>query len=404
MKIGKFSEENNISIDTVRHYMDLSLIIPEKQGGQYNFDDRCKKDLEDILCFKEMGFSLNDIKSIFLFKRMGKLTPYQEEECYREFFTNKLKSINEQMSKLLTIKAKLEGKIEDLNLKNSKESFKIGIPIEALSLFKCLKCEDSLRLLEGSIWENQIINGKLKCKCGEEYIIDDGILMGDTNFQEADSFEPEYLMEYINETSPNYQENMYKGLEWAYKKINFHELKGKVILDLGSGIGFFLRHIYNDLPDNSIYIAVDHDIRRHKFLKSMIERSEEKKNIIFICSDFLKVPIKDKTIDFIIDYAGTTNYSFLHEEFLLDLIDKYLKKEVHIFGGYVLFEKFSANSVIGKECRKNFILSNVKKEIEKLGYKAIDEISSNSIEQGGKYESFFTKDEKVMVYMFYGKR
>ena len=31
MKIGKFGEVNNISIDTIRHYMDLSLIIPEKR-------------------------------------------------------------------------------------------------------------------------------------------------------------------------------------------------------------------------------------------------------------------------------------------------------------------------------------------------------------------------------------
>ena len=34
MKIGKFGEVNNLSIDTIRHYMDLSLIIPEK-GGHY---------------------------------------------------------------------------------------------------------------------------------------------------------------------------------------------------------------------------------------------------------------------------------------------------------------------------------------------------------------------------------
>lgn len=31
MKIGKFGEVNNLSIDTIRHYMDLSLIIPEKR-------------------------------------------------------------------------------------------------------------------------------------------------------------------------------------------------------------------------------------------------------------------------------------------------------------------------------------------------------------------------------------
>ena len=32
MKIGKFGEVNNLSIDTIRHYIDLSLIIPEKRG------------------------------------------------------------------------------------------------------------------------------------------------------------------------------------------------------------------------------------------------------------------------------------------------------------------------------------------------------------------------------------
>ncbi|MCU5518479.1 methyltransferase, partial [Bacillus wiedmannii] len=49
MKIGKFGEVNNISIDTIRHYMDLSLIIPERKGSHYFFDEYCQTDLELIL-------------------------------------------------------------------------------------------------------------------------------------------------------------------------------------------------------------------------------------------------------------------------------------------------------------------------------------------------------------------
>lgn len=64
MKIGKFGEVNNISIDTIRHYMDLSLIIPEKEDTI--FDEYCQTDLELIIYYKDLGFSLNEIKELFL--------------------------------------------------------------------------------------------------------------------------------------------------------------------------------------------------------------------------------------------------------------------------------------------------------------------------------------------------
>ncbi len=35
MRLGTFSNINNISIYTIKHYMDLGLIILEKIGGQY---------------------------------------------------------------------------------------------------------------------------------------------------------------------------------------------------------------------------------------------------------------------------------------------------------------------------------------------------------------------------------
>lgn len=387
MKIGRFVEHNNLTIDTVRHYMDMSLIIPEKKGGQYDFDNNCQKDLENILAYKAMGFSLSEIKTIFMFKRLGKFTEYQENEYFKELFINKHNQLEQQLIEIGEMKERLESKLKELSEKKMNNESVIGVDIRALDILKCLKCGNDLELFEGKVSKNQIINGKLKCCCGEEYLIEDGILtITCINEKHTSDFDRNYINDYIKVTDSEYLDNVYRGIEWINKKVDFENLKNKVILELGSGIGFFLRNIYECLPDDSIYIAVDNDINRHKFLKNILAATNCRKNILFICSDFQKLPIKEKSIEVLIDISGTSNYSFDNEEFLLKLIDKYVKDEASIIGTYILFEKFALNSLIESKYRKNFMMDNVKDQILTLKYNIIDESISRHVESGGIYE------------------
>lgn len=405
MKIGEFSTQNDISIDAIRHYMNLGLITPEKIGGHYDFDERCKNDLDGTLNLKEMGFTLNEIKSIFLFKRLGKLTRYQENECFKQFFENKLEKVIKQLEELPRIKAKLEDKIIELSSKEYISNFKIGVDIGVLNFLKCHKCGDDLILHEGNISNNQILKGKLKCKCGEEYLIDDGVLFVKSRLDYTEAnIDNDFIVKYIGQTDPNYLNNIYQRLEWIYKKLDFKELRNKVILDLGSGVGFLLRYIYNDLPEDLFYIAVDHDITRHKFLKNILEKADCRKKVVFICSDFLDIPLKDKSVDVLLDYSGSSNYAFEHEEFLLKSIDDYIKDTAFLLGTYIIFKKFSVNSFVENKYRKNFILNDVKEEIKVLKYKGISESISQALDKGGKYENYFKNDELVFNYIFYGKR
>ncbi len=405
MRIGRFAEKYKVSIDTVRHYMDLGLIIPEKKGGQYYFDDICEKDFIDIIYFKQMGFKLSDIKKIFIFKKLGNLTNYQKDEYYKTIFLNKFETVKKEINELQAVKEKLAENIENLSQNLKHKSNITGIDLSLINILKCFKCKSNLSLDSGEIKNNQIINGKLKCKCGQEYIIENGILIiCEKHEQNKNYYENNIIGEYISSTDECYIESLYNGLEWTKRKFSSCDFNNKIILDLGSGSGFFLRAFLNDLPDNCIYIAIDNDIEAHKFLKKMIEYSDIKKNIMFICTDFLEIPLADNSIDLIIDASGTSNYSFYNKEFLLDLIDNLVKKDAYLYGAYILFQNFSPKSTIKEEYRKNFRLNYVKDKIEKLGYKKIDDGSSKVLDKGGIYESFFVEGEKIFHYKFIGKR
>jgi len=405
MRIGKFANINQVSKDTIRHYIDLGLIIPEKQGGQYDFDDRCQKSFEEILSLKEMGFTLHEIKTIFLFKSLGTLTHYQQDEYYKALFISKYEGVLREIDDLTAVGNKLKGKIEALSQDGNIKKHSIGVDISVLKLFKCVKCHGELSIQNGVINNNQIIEGQLKCHCGAIYPVEKGILtIASHDHGPYTQFDQNYIRAYINLTDYHYLDNVYKSIAWVRKKINSNDFQKKVILELGSGVGFFLRNIYHELPDDSIYIAVDHHVARHTFLKTMLESTGLQRRIIFICSDFLEIPIKDQSVDILLDFSGTSNYSFDHSDFLLEATNQYIKENAYLIGSYILFKNFSANSLILDNYRKNFTLHHVQERLKALQYKTIDERISGYLEHGGTYESYFVKGEKVYNYLFYGKR
>jgi DNA-binding transcriptional MerR regulator/ubiquinone/menaquinone biosynthesis C-methylase UbiE len=406
MRIGKFAKMNDISVDAIRHYMDLGLIVPEKKGGQYDFDDRCQGDLKLIMEFKAMGFHLNEIKTFFLYKNFGKFIDYEGDSFYQSLFKEKHQKIEQEITYLTEIKDKLQQKLNEISAKSLVSATEMGMDIGLLNFLQCSKCGEKLMLLDGKISNNQIIEGRLACGgCGEGSLIETGILTVNKQCEITSDLQIEHQFnDYIQLTDLAYLENMNVGLQWSKRKLEQLDLHKKVILELGSGIGFFLRNIYMDLPEDCLYVAVDHDLERHRILKSLLERTKMKRNILFICADFREIPIPKQSIDIIIDHSGTSNYSFEHDEFLLKFINPFVKPDGHILGSYFVFKNFSPHSKIAPQFRDNFILKKIKNHIMSLNYNAIDERTSEVIDKGGKFEDFFVTGEEVFTYSFFGKR
>lgn len=77
MKIGDFSRSVGVSVDTIRYYISLGLLIPNSQGEQLSFGIREQNDMEIILKMKHLYFSLHEIHEYLDIHRMNNMV---EEE------------------------------------------------------------------------------------------------------------------------------------------------------------------------------------------------------------------------------------------------------------------------------------------------------------------------------------
>lgn len=81
LSIGEFSKETGLSIKTLRHYQDVSLLIPYARGEnnyRYYTNEQVSTALQ-IRDYKSMGFSLEDIKTILGFETQEPLKKIIEE-------------------------------------------------------------------------------------------------------------------------------------------------------------------------------------------------------------------------------------------------------------------------------------------------------------------------------------
>ncbi|MBV1758752.1 MAG: MerR family transcriptional regulator [Dethiosulfatibacter sp.] len=414
MRIGQFAAQNNTSIDTIRHYMSLGLLVPEKHNAQFDFDENCTDDFQEIVELKKIGFSLSEIQQLMLYRRIGKLTEYDRRMTYTTFFEKKKALIDTEIEKLHEMKRNLNKELEVLQVKHDvdKDSNNetIGIALSSLELFACPFCHGSFEIIEGSIQHGILNDATLACSCDYQIRIADGIVFTPeiigkyekVKSTDLSQYSEHYIDEYINTTHIDYLKKLYAGLQWATRHIESVPLDNAIALELGSGHGYYMRHMLDRFSDSSTYIAVDHDPVKIMWLKKIIERSHPKCKVIFICADFKQMPLRSGSVDTLLDVSGSSNYSFEHPEFLLYEINHLLKNNARILGFYILFENFVSQSKVPVSLRKGFQIQHIKSHLKDLQFICIDDYLSEPVDKGGPLEDYFVDGERVRTYLYSG--
>lgn len=402
MRIGAFAEKHGQSIDTIRHYMELNLIAPEKVGGQYAFDEACDRDLDQILHFKERGFSLQEIKRVLNYQRLGKMSEHQYRCCYLDLVRYKHEGTLRRIAELERVRKLLEESLTALEAHRAERQRLIGVDLAVLGVLSCTRCGGSLQLRQGQIEDNQIVEGLLACGCGQDYPVQDGILM--VPGAAEDSHETFDIADYLNQTDSDYLDSIYKGLEWFRRRVDYCGLDHQTVLELGCGIGFFLRYNHEELSENLSYVAVDRDLSAIRGLKDVLERSPVRRRVVFVCTDFASVPLRPGSVDVLVDHSGTSNYAFEHREFLIGKVLPLLSPVARVLGTYICFQKFSRRNPLSNEQRRWFTSRLIREELQRLGFAVDEEARSEGITGGGPYEDFFEPGETIYRYSLLARR
>lgn len=108
--ISQLARETNVSIETIRYYERMKLINPPRRSnnGYRHYNDHDINQLHFIRNTQILGFSLKEIKQFLLIK------PNDKNFCstVKTISQNKLENIQQKISQLQNIEAKLKNYIK----------------------------------------------------------------------------------------------------------------------------------------------------------------------------------------------------------------------------------------------------------------------------------------------------
>lgn len=315
----------DLSADTIRYYMELGLIVPNRNGNLYDFTEDCLEDIRQIHKLKEMGFSLKEVQRVLALRRTSNWVEPQDIAEYLMLLEDKKKELSERIDTIYTEIGRIEEEQKTVAQLNGGDAVLIGVPLRALEYLRCPCCGSFFSVEEAQMNSRYIYSGRLFCNCGYVLFIQDGIILApdarkDTP-DEADLGRKRY-----KDLPASVVTAMQRTYNFMLHRIRALPLSDKVILETDIHCFFYLYTHFRKIENRALFIVTDPFWEILKMYKERIEYMKLDLDIVYLSCEGASYPLKPECVDLRIDYFSANKRFFQAE--------RCMKKDGEVIGCY----------------------------------------------------------------------
>lgn len=294
----------------MRHYMDIGLLAPQKEGRYWEFTREDFVRAQEIAQYKSCGLSLAVIGEMLSLQDRLRRNPEDAELSRRRksLFAHEFDRLQKKQADLLTALDRLEEIARSVREQVVTESFN-GIPLSLFSLICCPKCNAPLDWEDVHIVSNQVCGGHGRCACGfRADVSDDGILIT-TDAQRPLVPAVDRQLATLQQRTPQDVSYIENFNQWLIQQLTtLVDLGGKVIFEDVLNTACFLNRTIGVLDKSACYILCDTDLEVVRYYMSSIRAAYPHRSILFLVDDGIHHPLRPGCLDVVIDYAASEIY------------------------------------------------------------------------------------------------
>lgn len=349
MKIGKFAEKFGVNPSTVRFYIRSGLLDPERNNGQYLFNEDCVSAMEAVLRYKEFGFSLEEIQLLLFVQRAARFQDGMLLEICEALLEERKEQLIQECGRLNRCIEAIEAEIRGDRIRRDRkdpalsdpEEKSSGVPLAFLNYAACPGCGGTLSLSGARIGRGTVESGLMECRCGYRAEIREGILLCEGHEDDAmlaafDNVDP--LKSFVEEVSVEFLSIAEKVYQWIYQELRAAGTLPGVILTGPFNVNFLYEYL-EKLGRQNLYIVVDPSRKKIERMRQNLMRLSGY-SVVFIAGKPGSIPLRKGCADLFVDDFVTVNSLFVYDDFGVGDLAGFLKPgRGMVLGLFLLYQK-----------------------------------------------------------------